>query len=231
MKQLAHLLKFDFILLNKNKIITISIVVTALYVGVFKALATLGNIDKFLVLVIFNDPALLGFLFVGVMVLFEQNENTLQALAVTPINISNYILSKSISLTLVSLVCCYAMVIAGYGLDINFVHFTVGTILTTFIFSMLGFIVVAGQFSFNKYMLRALGIILLLTLPFLGYFELVPKAWFLLFPTQPAIELYNFSFTTQVGFSEMALAYFLSIFWAVVLFFWAKRTMTKKSFK
>ncbi|MDP2160167.1 MAG: hypothetical protein Q8K02_06775 [Flavobacterium sp.] len=58
MKQLAHLLKFDFLLINKNKIITISLVVTAIYVGVFKALAAMGNIEKLLVLVIFNDPAL-----------------------------------------------------------------------------------------------------------------------------------------------------------------------------
>ncbi|MCU0397747.1 MAG: hypothetical protein MUC73_06555, partial [Cyclobacteriaceae bacterium] len=99
MNQLLHLLKFDFILLNKNKIITISILVTAIYVGVFKGLSYLGNMEKLLILVIFNDPALLGFLFVGVLVLFEKNENTLDALAVTPIKISNYILSKSISLT------------------------------------------------------------------------------------------------------------------------------------
>lgn len=231
MKQLAHLLKFDFLLINKNKIITISLVVTVIYVGVFKALAAMGNIEKFLVLVIFNDPALLGFLFVGVMVLFEKNENTLQALSVTPIKISNYILSKSISLTVVSLVCCYAMVIAGYGLDFNFIHFTTGTILTTFIFSMLGFVAVAGQSSFNKYILRALGIILFLTLPFLGYFGLVPKIWFILFPTQPAIDLYNLAFSTSATSSEILIAYALCIIWAVVTFVWAKQAITKNVFK
>lgn len=231
MRQLSHLLKFDFLLVNKNKIITISLIVTAIYVGVFKALAAMGNIEKFLVLVIFNDPALLGFLFVGVMVLFEKNENTLQALTVTPIKISNYIISKSIVLTVVSLVCCYAMVIAGYGLEFNFVHFTFGTILTTLIFSMLGFVAVAGQTSFNKYILRALGIILFLTLPFLGYFDVVPKMWFVLFPTQPAIDLYNLSFATETTTVEIATAYALCLFWVVVTFYWAKYSITKKIFK
>ena len=94
MKQLLHLIQFDFLLVHKNKVITISFLVTAIYVGVFKALSGLGNIEKLLVLVIFNDPALLGFLFVGVLVLFEKNENTIQALSVTPIQISQYILSK-----------------------------------------------------------------------------------------------------------------------------------------
>lgn len=231
MKQLAHLLKFDFLLITKNKIIPISLVVTAIYVGVFKALAAMGNIEKFLVLVIFNDPALLGFLFVGVMVLFEKNENTLQALSVTPIKISNYILSKSISLTVISLICCYAMVIGGYGLDFNFLHFTAGTILTTFIFSMLGFVAVAGQSSFNRYILSALGIILFLTLPFLGYFGFVPKTWFILFPTQSAIDLYDLAFSANVPFSQMLFAYSLCFFWVIVTFIWAKHAITKNVFK
>jgi fluoroquinolone transport system permease protein len=231
MKQLLHLLKFDFVLLNKNKIIIISLLVTAIYVGVFKALSAMGNIEKFLVLVIFNDPALLGFLFVGVMVLFEKNENTLQALVVTPIKISNYILSKSIALTAVSLFCCYAMVIAGYGLNFNFIHFTFATILTTLIFSMLGFVAVAGQTAFNKYILRAMGIILFLSLPFLGYFEVVSEKWFVLFPTQPAIDLYNLAFASNSSFSEIFIAYLLCIVWTIITFFWAKQTITKNVFK
>lgn len=231
MRQLIQLLKFDFLLINRYKIFTISIIVTAIYIGVFKLLAAMGNIEKLLVLIIFNDPALLGFLFVGVMVLFEKNENTLQALSVTPIKIGSYILSKSISLTVVSLVCCYAMVIGSYGFDFNFIHFTIGTILTTFIFSMLGFVAVAGQSSFNKYILRALGIILFLTLPFIGYFGLVPKIWFILFPTQPAIDLYNLAFSTYATYVEILIAYVLCIIWAVVTFLWAKHSMTKNIFK
>jgi fluoroquinolone transport system permease protein len=231
MKQLLHLLKFDFLLINKNKIITISLIVTAIYVGVFKALASMGNLEKLLVLVIFNDPALLGFLFVGVMVLFEKNENTLQALALTPININFYILSKAIALTLISLFCCYIMVIAGYGINFNFIHFTLGTLLTTFIFSMLGFVAVAGQSSFNKYILIAVGIILFLTIPFLGYFDLMPKIWFILFPTYPAIELYDIAFSNHSTTVQIVIAYLLSIVWAIGSFLWAKRVLTQHIFK
>lgn len=231
MNQLIHLLKFDFLLINKNKIIIISLLVTAIYAGVFKALAGLGNIEQLLVLVIFNDPALLGFLFVGVMVLFEKNENTLQALSVTPISISNYLLSKSMALTSISLICCYGMVFSGYGMQFNFIHFTTATILTTFTFSMLGFVAVAGQSSFNRYILRALGIILFLTLPFLGYFGLVPRVWFILFPTQPAIDLFNLAFSKNTSYSEIVIAYILSVVWAIITFSWAKKEIRTKIFK
>jgi fluoroquinolone transport system permease protein len=227
MNQLGHLLKHDFMLLSRNNVITISIIVTLIYVGLFKLLSALGNIEKVLVTVIFNDPALLGFLFVGVMVLFEKNENTIQALAVSPVKISNYILSKSISLTLVSLLCCFAMAISGYGMDFNFIHFSMAAIFTTMVFSFLGFIAVAGQSNFNQYILRALGIILFLSLPFLGYFDLVAEIWFVLFPTYTAIKLFDFAFQEKVPLQEMIFIYLVSVFWIVLTFNWALHTISK----
>jgi fluoroquinolone transport system permease protein len=184
--------------------------------------------ERVLVLVIFNDPALLGFLFVGVMHLFEKNENTLQAMAVTPMQVENYILSKSIALTLISLFCCYLMVISAYGTNINFVHFTMATIFATMIFSMIGFVTVAGQESFNKYLLRALGVILFLTIPFLGYFDVLPEAWFWIFPTQPAIKLYTLAFTPQTTTDGVLVPYALCGAWTYVSFLWAKHTITRK---
>jgi fluoroquinolone transport system permease protein len=230
MNQLGHLLKHDFMLLSRNNVITISIIVTLIYVGLFKLLSAMGNIEKVLVTVIFNDPALLGFLFVGVMVLFEKNENTIQALAVSPVKISNYILSKSISLTLVSLLCCFAMAISGYGMDFKFIHFSMAAIFTTMMFSFLGFIAVAGQSNFNQYILRALGIILFLSLPFLGYFDLVEETWFVLFPTYPAIKMFDFSFQKIVPFWEMIFIYLVSAFWMILTFKWALHT-TRKNFR
>lgn len=227
MEHLKHLLKHDFILLYRNKIIVISLLVTAVYVLIFRALSAFGNIEKLLVLVIFNDPALLGFLFVGVMVLFEKNENTLEALAVTPIKISNYILSKSINLTLISLICCFAMVLSGYGFDFHYVHFLLATVLTTLIFSFIGFIVVAGQSNFNKYILKAMGFILLLSVPFLGYFEVAESFYFVLFPTYPAIGLYNIAFAEQTSPMQLILHYGLAVGWCLVTYKWSHVSITK----
>lgn len=230
MKQLLHLLKFDFLLMARHKIITISVVVTAIYIGVFKALAAMGSIESFLILVIFNDPALLGFLFIGVMVLFEKNEHTLEALSVTPIRSSNYLLSKSLVLSLLSLACCFAMVLGGYGFHFHWLHFTAATLCTTFIFSMLGCMAVAGQSSFNKFIIRALGILLVLVLPFLGYFEVVPSLWFVLFPTKPAIDLYQLAFATHASGVDVLITYTLCIIWALVTYLLAKRAVATRIF-
>jgi len=227
MKHLAHLLRHDFILLHRNKIISISIFLTAIYVLLFKALSSFGQVEKFLVLVIFNDPALLGFLFIGVMVLFEKNENTLEALAVTPMKLSHYVLSKSIALTIVSICCCVAMVIAAYGLNINWVHFISAATLTTLIFSFLGFVVVAGEGSFNNYILKAIGVILLLSIPFIGYFEIVPISWFIIVPSYPCILLFDFSFRESITPIELFLAYGLAFSWGVGGYLWAIKSISK----
>lgn len=228
MKELLHLLKFDFVLLQRNQLLTISAIVSAIYVLVFRGLSSFGNVEQVLVLVIFNDPALLGFMFVGVLYLFEKNEGTLEVLAVSPVSVSNYILSKTIALTCVSLVCCFIMVFACYGFNFNYFHFGLATIFSTFIFTMLGYIAVAGQKTFNQYMLRAIGIILLASLPFLSYFGVASRNWFLLFPTLPAIDLYTFSFTGNIPFNDVIVAYGACILWSISTFSIARKLIKRE---
>ncbi|MEM1324343.1 MAG: hypothetical protein AAGI23_00235 [Bacteroidota bacterium] len=230
MNQLLHLLKFDLKLLQKYQVVLISIIVTAVYVGVFKGLSNLGNVDQLLILLIFNDPALLGFLFVGVLILFEKSEHTLQALSVTPIKLHNYLLSKTIVLTIIGVLCCYAMVIATRGTDVHWLSFTLASLFATFIFSMFGFIAVADQNNFNKYILKATGIILGLALPFLGYFEVLPNWLFWVFPTWAPIQLYDLSFQAAPSWSAVALLSSTCLVWSVVTYLWAYRLIQKYIF-
>ena len=52
---------------------------------------------------IFSDPVLIGLMFMGAIILFEKSEKVMQALAVSPISVHAYILSKVISIGLISL--------------------------------------------------------------------------------------------------------------------------------
>lgn len=223
MNTFLHLLLHDFRLLFRNQIVTISVVVTLAYVGVFRFLAQFGAVEKLLILIIFNDPALLGFLFVGVMVLFEKNEGTWQALAVTPVRTSQYILSKSIALTIISLLCSCAMVLAAYGWQFHWGYFTLATLLTTLLYSMLGFIAVARQRLFNKYILLAGGLIILLGLPFLGYFGVVSEHWFIVFPTWPAVRLFDLAFQPEPSVMQVLTYSLLTLIWTVGAYFYALR--------
>lgn len=229
MKIFLHLLTQDFRLLQRYNIIKVSILVTAIYMALFYWLRELEEAEKILVLIIFNDPALIGFLFAGVMVLFERNENTLQALSVTPLRKGQYILSKSLALSLIATACCFAMAIAAMGSRFNFIHFGMASMLTTLMFSFLGFMMVAGEKGFNRFILKTLGIILVLALPFLGFFGLSPREWFLWIPSQPAIDLFRASFREDSPGSMILYAYSALIFWTAAGFY-LSRKMIRKSF-
>lgn len=231
MRQLLFLMRHDLLLLWRNKMVAVSVVVTLLYMLSFQAISGWGEVDKLLVLVIFNDPALLGFLFVGVMLLFEKNEGSLQALAATPVSLRDYLLSKAGVLTAISVLCCYAMALAARGTDFHMGHFFFASALTTLVFSFIGFAVVAGLDSFNRYIVRAIGVVLLLLLPFLGYFGLLHTYWFLPFPTMPLIELYAFSFRPSVPWAEVLSMYALSVCWCLITYHWARRAMGKDLFR
>lgn len=228
MKGLTSLIKLDFALLRRNNILTVSLIVTLLYIAVFRWLGNYGSMEHALVLIIFNDPALLGFLFAGVMVLFEKNERTIYALAATPMNVNHYVLSKSLLLTLLSLVCCTAMVLGGYGADVHPVHFICGCLLSTLLFAFIGFILVARQTTFNGYMFRSVGVLLVLALPFLGYFGITGHWWWCIVPSLPSIDLFDAAFHPDDVSREVLLyAYTGSIFWCVLTWRMAVRAIAK----
>lgn len=227
MNTLYFLLRHDFKLLYRYKIITISVIVTLLYILTFYGLSQIIDTEKLIVLVIFNDPALLGFLFAGIMVLFEKNENTLQALSVTPVQIKFYILSRAISLTLIALFCCYGMVFAAKKTDFHFFHFTMASILSSLIFTFLGFVVVAKQNNFNNYIIRAILIILFLCFPFISYFDLCSNWYFILFPTHPLLELYSLSFIQTDDLVLPLIYYSSALIWLVISYLWALKAMSK----
>ncbi len=226
MRQLLQLLKWDFILLTRNQIILISVIVTILYIGIFQAIKGIEEVDKVLVLIIFNDPALLGFIFIGVGVLLEKNEHTLQALVVSPLKEVNYILSKIIALSLISLGCCVVMALAAKGPNFHWIHFVAASIGTTSLFGFVGFILISNVHSVNEFILKSALLFIIMGLPFLGYFEVMDRVYFLLFPAQASIDLFNASFV-QTSLIQLSYGYMGLLIWNVIGFRLALRAFRK----
>jgi len=72
MKRLLATVLWDLRLQVKYQILTVAVIVTILYVAIFKLLVK-DEFDELLVLLIFTDPAMLGFIFIGALVLFEKS--------------------------------------------------------------------------------------------------------------------------------------------------------------
>lgn len=227
MNEFVRFIKHDFTLLQRNNIIALSAIVSLLYIGVFQLLSGMEQLDKVLILIIYNDPALLGILFVGVMVLFEKNENTLQALSVTPFKAQNYVLSKSFSMALVALACSLPMVFAGHGFTLNYWVFSLAVILSTMTFAFMGFWIVSYQDTFNKYMLVSVVVLVALMAPFLGLFDILPNVFFWIFPTHATIEMMHSSLQENQS-SGVFLYLGIAIFWCVLFYLIAVRTIKKR---
>ena len=213
MKTLFKLIYWDLKLQVRNGILTVAVFIAVFYTAFFLLLGLRGK-DDILVALIFSDPTFLGFIFTGVLVLFEKSANTLQALVVTPVKIWQYLFSKAISLTIITSIICFAMVFASHGFLFNYFWFIVAALLSSVLFIFLGFIGVAKVKTFNQYIIVIPLFIAPLSLPYLYFFG-VSKSWlFYILPTQGALILFRGAFEKiALGDAVYSVAYLMLSIW------------------
>lgn len=197
MKILLSTILWDLKLQIRNNILTVAIVIAVLYTSIF-LLLNLKGYDDILAALIFSDPAVMGFLFIGVLVLFEKNANTLEALVVTPAKIWHYLFAKAISLSIIALIICFAMVFAGHGFNLNYGYFILAALLSSILYILIGFIGVARVNSFNQYIIIIPLFLTPIFLPYLNFFNVTDTYLFYIIPTQASLLLFKAAFS-EIG--------------------------------
>lgn len=179
-----------------------------------------------IVLIIFSDPAVLGFFFTGGLVLFEKRQGTLEALTVTPLAVREYLLSKVASLTGLALLTSVAIVLAGFGTAVNWPYFIVGVALTSIIYVLIGIVAVVRFKSINEYFLTALIYLTFLEVPLLGLFGIWEHPVFYLFPAQASIILIRAAFRETAQW-QLAYAVPYLMVWSAIAYHLAHRQFKK----
>lgn len=231
MKRFLALLQLDALLVNRYQIISLSVVVTALYAGLFYALnENWESFPKIVLLCVFSDPAVLGYMFLGALILFEKTDNNLAALAVSPLRPAQYLWSKNLVLTLVALVFSYALMFVAYGWNFNYGYFGLGIVLASLFFTFVGFISVSFFDTFNKYILGAVFFIMVMNLALLNFLELTDD-WliFYLLPSQGVLILLEASVEAMPAW-KIAYALISLPIWITAAYFMAKKTFTQRYF-
>ncbi len=190
MKQLLNLAKWDFILIAKYGIVTISLIIASIYCVVLFFIDTAG-LEKVIAAIIYSDPAMYGFIFTAVIILFEKDARTHQVLAVTPMPVSRYIWSKTIVFVLLAVVCCTAIVLAAQPAYFCLPCFVLGTVLSSALFVFIGIIGVSYAKNFNQFLLVMPMVLLPVSLPFLDFFGLCHSLFFYAIPTQACLMLFK----------------------------------------
>ena len=137
---------------------------------------------------IFSDPVLIGLMFMGAIILFEKSEKVMQALAVSPISIHAYILSKVISIGLISLLSGVLIALFS-GMEHSYIHLAVGIMLGSALFTLVGISLSAFISTMNNFMLIMVSTLIISVAPISVYTMGYKSGAMLLHPSISLIEL------------------------------------------
>lgn len=144
--------------------------------------------NKLLVpVLLYSDPAMIGLMFIAVLIFVEKAAGTLQATLVTPGRVWEYLISKALSIALL-----------GVGFALLFVPLTVGvarinwpallalTALGALFSSLLGAALAVFFDNISQFMFPAIVMVLAVSLPSVSYFAPEFSPWWLrILPTYP----------------------------------------------
>ena len=141
----------------------------------FAVLTLLSDVDWGYVLppLVLGNLTTVNFYFIAGLVLLEKGEGTLEAQVVTPLLDWEYLVSKTVTLTGLSVVEQLVIVGSAYGLGFEVVPLIASVVLAGVLFTLTGFILIARYDSINQYLFPSVLYVTALTLPpLLHYFEI-----------------------------------------------------------
>lgn len=220
MNTFAKQLKWQFVLLQKNNIIGISIGVTVIYGAILFFLRDTTAIDKVLVSLILNDSAVIGYFFIALSIYTEMKHQILPAIFVSPISSHHYIISKVLSLSVIGTLCSIgpAWIIKGFSFDIF--AFTLGALGICLLSTLLGIVLLTYADEFLKFAMLSVPVFLIfVNLPLADYLGAIHLGFVLhIFPIQGGLDLIANSLDEQYSiswFSVVSLVLWTPIFYIV----------------
>lgn len=129
-------------------------------------------LDRVLPAVIFGNLLTNSFYFVAALVLLENGEGTRAVQAVTPLRIDEYLLSKVLTLAVLSVVESALLVALTRGLEGAWPGLLLGLLLASVLLTLFGVVAVAHYRSLNEFLMPSVLYTLGLGLPLLGWFGL-----------------------------------------------------------
>jgi fluoroquinolone transport system permease protein len=191
MRRFAALLAADVRLQFRYGLYTVSIAMVLIWGALLGALTQRVELNAALLVPPFVSLNLLitTFYFFAALVLFERADGVLTALAVTPLRHSEYLLSKALSLAVLATAETLLIVAFLFGSEPRWALLVAGTLLLSVLFALAGFVAVIRFDSINSFLFPSAAATVLLLLPLLAHFGLIPSLAMILHPAQPAIAL------------------------------------------
>lgn len=211
--RLARLVWFDVRYQWRHRYYLVYLIVCAVYVGILHAIPEAYTKDA-LVLLTFSDPAALGLLLAGSIVLLERDQGIWHALFSTPLRAWEYLVSKCVSLGLLSLLAALAIHLPVSGLPQAPYAFVSGILLSSFFFTLTGITAALNSRSINGFLIRSQLYALPFALPVLEYLDVASLPAIRLLPSSGSLTLISGS-VRQIIPAEMGYAIAILILWLI----------------
>jgi fluoroquinolone transport system permease protein len=166
------------------------------------------------------------FMFMGGLVLLEKEEGTLEAQIVTPLGVGEYLASKVVTLTGLSIVENVAIVILAAGLGFSALPLVLGIVLASAIYILVGFVAVARYDSINEYLFPSMLYTAVFALPFLHYAGVWRSPLMYLHPLQAPLVVLT-GMVAPLAAWEWAYGIVYSLLWIGLTLAWSRRTFQR----
>ena len=226
MSRLSSTVRLDSQLQAHYKVYWI-VVSTALAVGLaLRAVVNPDQLNFFMPVMVMYGVSLTTVFLVGVLILLERGEGTLDALMVSPLRPSEYLASKLITLAALALVESAAMAIVAYGLGFSFGWLVLAVVMRASMGVAVGVAVSVRYRSITHFLMPGIFASLAFDLPNFWYFELWPTSLFYLWPSMPPLLLAKSAFLPVEPLQQIyAFAYGAVVVGAAL--WWASRSIDR----
>ncbi len=226
MSRLVATLRLDAKLQARNKVYVIIVVFAVAVAFAMRTLLTPDQLRFFMPMVTLMGVNLTTVFLVGVLMMLERGEGTLDVVLVSPLRPSEYLASKLITLTALALVESAIIVGAGFASSFAFGWLLLAVILRASLGVALGVIVAVRFRSFTRFLIPAIGASMVLDLPSLWYLGIWPSSLFYVWPAMPSLLIAKAAF---IPIDAWQLAYSLGYgtFVVGVALYWASRSMER----
>ncbi|WP_113671064.1 ABC transporter permease [Vallitalea guaymasensis] len=116
-------------------------------------------------IIVFSDPSVVGFFFIGGIIMLEKLQGIINYIVVTPLSIKEYILSKVFTLSLLAVIAGEAITFVSINSGVNNIILAIGIFISSVFFILIGIIVVVGCKTLNQYMVKMVPFLMLLIIP------------------------------------------------------------------
>ncbi len=226
MSRLSATLRLDAQLQARNKVYLIIAVAAFGLAFALRAVFTPEQLHFFMPLVALSGVSLTTFFLVGVLLLLERGEGTLDVVLVSPLRPAEYLASKLLTVTALAVVESVLITGIAYGLGFSAPWLVLAVLLRAGLVAGVGVAVVVRYRSITQFLLPAIALTVAFDLPVLWYLELWPSPLFFLWPTLPSLLLAKAAFL-PVDPLQLVYACVYGVVAVGAALFWASRALDR----